>query len=468
MSMRRSAPPSSAGLPVGRLLDGLAWRPIHTRITLVLGFGWLLDAFEVNVVGSVLGVLQKLWQVTAGEASLLVSAWLVGIMIGALLFGYCADRFGRRRLFIFTLLVYSGFTVVSALSPGYRAFLVFRFLTAIGVGAEYSAVNAAIGELIPARYRGRAAATVMNFWPLGSILAGVLTLYFINLLPPSVGWRCAFALGAIIALFSVWARRALPESPRWLLARGRTAEAAAVSAQISGDAHRFDREAAAAATVAAPGAVAASFARQLGELARRHPGRLALGCALDFSEAAGYYGLFAILPLVVLPRIHVPDEAVPWFFIIGNVGAALGGLIAAFMLDKAGRKATVAGFYLLAALSMLTMASATATGSAAGVLLAFTIANLCATGAWIAAYPTFSELFPTRMRATGIGFSVAFGRIGAAMAPPLLVAVAQQFSLFAAFAVIAGFWLIGVAAMIPWSIAGTEGRGRPLEALAGE
>jgi MFS family permease len=145
---------------IGPLLDGLAWRPIHTRVTLVLGFGWMLDAFEVNIVGSVLGVLQKLWQVTTSEASLLVSVWLIGIMIGALLFGYCADRFGRRRLFIVTLLFYSVFTVISALSPGYYAFLVFRFLTAIGVGAEYSAVNAAIGELIPARYRGRAGATV--------------------------------------------------------------------------------------------------------------------------------------------------------------------------------------------------------------------------------------------------------------------------------------------------------------------
>jgi MFS family permease len=464
--LRRGFP--SDGRQVGPLLDGLAWRPIHTRVTLVLGIGWLLDAFEVNIIGSVLGILQKLWQVTTSEASLLVSVWLIGIMIGALLFGYCADRFGRRQLFIITLLVYSTFTVISALSAGYYAFLVFRFLTAIGVGAEYSAVNAAIGELIPARYRGRAAATVMNFWPLGSILAGVLTLYFINLLPPSIGWRCAFALGAIIALFSLWARRALPESPRWLLGRGRTAEAEAVSAQIAGDTHRFDQEAAGSAPSADAESHAAGFGRQLSLLLRRHPGRLALGCALDFSEAAGYYGLFAILPLLVLPQIHIPDEEVPWFFIIGNVGAAIGGLIAAVMLDKLGRKITVAGFYLLAALSMFIMASATAGGSATGVMLAFIIANFCASGAWIAAYPTFSELFPTRMRATGIGFSVAFGRIGAAMAPPLLVAVAQSLSLFAAFGVIACFWLIGVFAMIPWSIRGVEGRGRTLEALAGE
>lgn len=242
MPIIHSEDTATTGTQAGSLLDDLKWRPIHTRITLVLGLGWMLDAFEVNIVGSVLGVLQKLWQVTTAQAALLVSVWLIGIMIGALLFGYFADRFGRRKLFILTLVFYATFTVISAVSPGYYAFLAFRFLTAIGVGAEYSAINAAIGELMPARYRGRAAAMVMNFWPLGSILAAVITLYFINILPPSVGWRLAFALGAVVALFSVWARRALPESPRWLAGHGRYDEAAAVSSEIAGDARLLASE----------------------------------------------------------------------------------------------------------------------------------------------------------------------------------------------------------------------------------
>lgn len=453
----------TAAARFGAVLDGLSWRPIHTRITVVLGLGWMLDAFEVNVIGGVLGILQKLWDVTAEQASLLVSVWLVGIMVGAFLFGYAADRFGRRRLFIVTLLVYSGFTVVSALSPGYYPFLLFRFLTAIGVGAEYSAVNAAIGELIPARYRGRAAAMVMNFWPLGSILAGVITLYFINVLPASVGWRFAFALGAIVALFSVWARKALPESPRWLAGRGRNRAAETVSARIAAGAQQFGPTDGDEAAVAPDGLLT-----QLRELASRQLGRLALGCVLDFSEAAGYYGLFAVLPLVVLPHLHIADETVPWFFIIGNVGAAIGGLISAALLDRVGRKFTVTAFYVLAAVSMLVLSWAASSESVSGVLLAFTAANLCATGAWISAYPTFSELFPTRMRATGIGASVAFGRIGAAIAPPLLVMVAHQASIAAALALLAGFWLLGAAAMIPWSIWGTEGRGQALEVLAGD
>jgi MFS family permease len=465
MSTNSPSHPEPSTQAVGPALDRLPWRPIHTRITLALGIGWMLDAFEVTIVGNVLGILQKLWDVTTEQASLLVSVWLIGIMIGALLFGYLADRFGRRKLFILTLLLYSTFTVLSALSPGYYTFLCFRFLTAIGVGAEYSAINAAIGELIPARYRGRASATVMSFWPLGAILAGIISLYFISSLPASIGWRLAFGFGAVIALFTIWVRLVLPESPRWLARRGRQEEAIAVSSLIAADAARFGRE---VTRPLQPTERAAGFFRQIKELARHHPGRLALGCALDFSASAGYYGLFALLPLVVLPQVHVADEEVPLFFIIGNIGGVVGGLIAAVGLDKFGRKFTVMGFYAFATLSMLDMGRATISGSASSVLFAFTVANLCTNGSWIAAYSTFSEVFPTSMRATGIGFSVAFGRIGAAIAPPLLVGVAQHLSIISAFSIIATFWALGAVAMVPWSFWGPEGRGQSLEALGSD
>ncbi|TAM82551.1 MAG: MFS transporter [Acidobacteria bacterium] len=450
---------------IGERLDRLPWTGFHSRVTLALGIGWLLDAFEVNVIGNVLGILKKLWHVTDVQASALVTVWLVGIMIGALLFGYLADRFGRRKLFILTLLLYSGFTVVSALSPGYYFFMVFRFLTAIGVGAEYSAINAAIGEIIPARFRGRANATVMNFWPVGSILAALLSLYFINLLPPSVGWRFAFGLGAIVALFTIWARRTLPESPRWLLGRGRRQEALQVMQQIESGTGHFDftdSQARRADTISA------GFFSQVWLLVREHPGRLALGSLLDFSEAAGYYGIFAFLPLVVLPHVNISDERVPWFFLIGNLGAVAGGALAAVALDKAGRKWTVTLFYLLAAVSMLVMGAATLHRSAEGVLAAFVVVNFCATGSWVSAYPTFSEIFPTRLRSTGIGFSVAFGRIGAAISPLVLVVLAERASVMDAFAVLGGFYVLGVVGMIPWILWGPEGRGKALEILGGE
>jgi MFS family permease len=450
---------------IGERLDQMPWTRFHSRVTLALGIGWLLDSFEVNVIGNVLGILKKLWQVTDVQASALVTVWLIGIMVGALLFGYLADRFGRRKLFILTLLLYSIFTVISALSPGYYFFMAFRFLTAIGVGAEYSAINAAIGEIIPARFRGRANATVMNFWPVGAILAALLSLYFINLLPPSIGWRFAFGLGAIVALFTIWARRILPESPRWLLQRGRHEEALNVVQQIESRSSHFDLSAFQPAQKRSdtPG-----FFKQVWVLMRNHPGRLALGSLLDFSEAAGYYGIFAFLPLVVLPRVNITEEKVPWFFLIGNLGAVAGGALAATLLDKAGRKWTVTLFYLLAAVSMIVMGAATLRGRTEWVLAAFVVVNFCATGSWVSAYPTFSEIFPTRLRSTGIGFSVAFGRIGAAISPLILVALAEHASIMDAFAVLGGFYVLGVVVMVPWILYGPEGRGKALELLGGE
>jgi len=453
----------SQGTSIADRLDRLSWTAFHTRVTLALGIGWLLDAFEVNIIGNVLGILKNLWRLTDLQASALVTVWLVGVMLGALVFGYLTDRFGRRRLFILTLLFYSTCTVISAISPGYYFFLVFRFLTAIGVGAEYSAINAAIGEFIPARFRGRANAAVMNFWPLGAILAALLSLFLINLLPPSVGWRLAFGLGAVIAVFTIWARRILPESPRWLLGRGRANDAAEVMDRIEAGANRF----------AVPGGVATGdreigFFEQLRLLVREYPWRLALGSLLDFTEAAGYYGIFAFLPLIVLPRVHIAEEQVPWFFLIGNVGALLGGALAAAVLDRTGRKTAVTSFYVAAALSMIAMGWATMTGHAGGVLAAFVVVNFCATGSWVSAYPTFSEIFPTALRSTGIGFSVAFGRIGAGLAPLLLVTVAQRSSVMTSFALLAGFYLLGALVMVPWILHGPEGRGRTLEAMCAE
>lgn len=447
---------------VGQRLDRLTWTPFHSRVLLLLGIGWLLDSFEVSVIGNVLGVLKKLWQVTDAQASLLVTVWLVGIMVGALFFGYLADRFGRRKLFLATLLLYSTCTVISALSPGYGFFLVFRFLTAIGVGAEYSAINAAIGELVPARMRGRATALVMNFWPLGSIFAALVSLFLLQLLPESIGWRVAFGFGAIVALFTLWARRGLPESPRWLLARGRQTEAEAVLSRIETRVAQFH----AVRVLSGSSHSSPGFFRQLMELMRHHPWRLALGTVLDLSADTGYYGIFAFLPLIVLPRVHIASTQVPWFFLIGNLGAVGGGLLVVAMLDRAGRKLTVTLAYVLAAVAMLVMGWATHVGSARGVLAAFVVVNFFATMSWVSAYPTFSEIFPTHLRSTGIGFSVGVGHVVAGLAPLALVVIAQRVSALAAFSMLAGSFLIGVLAMLPWNLRGPEGRGASLESLA--
>lgn len=367
-------------------------------MTLALGIGWLFDAFEVNLTGGLLGVLKTQWHLSSGEASLITSLWLAGIMVGAVLFGYSADRLGRKKVFLTTLAIYSFFTLCSALSPGFGWFMVFRFLTAIGVGAEYSAINGAIGELLPVKHRGRAAAIVMNFWPVGALVAALVSILFLNLIPQSaIAWRLGFALGAVGGLFVAYFRRVLPESPRWLRSCGKPDAAGRV---VNGIVHAAGQQsenqmALTDSEIGLPSrSPARSVTSDLRELISRYPYRLMLGATLDLSEAFGYYGLFTFLALVVLPEVHIANNQMPWFYFMGNIGALAGGLLMAWKFDHLGRKRTVPLFYTLAALTSVLMAPAAATHSPAVVLIAFMAANFCATGAWTSAYPTFSEIFP--------------------------------------------------------------------------
>ncbi len=451
-----------------RRLDIVGWNRVHTAITAALGIGWLLDAFEVTIVNNVIGAFRDLWHLTNLQASWILSVWFIGIMVGAYLFGYLADRFGRKRLFLLTLLLYGIFTFLTAFAWDYGSFMVLRVLTAVGVGAEYAAINAAISEFIPARHRGKTNATVMNFWSLGAILAALVTLCVLNKLPPDVGWRAAFGFGAVIALCTGLVRRYIPESPRWLLARGNLKAAEAVVENVERGRFEGSTDRAAAlikSTATSAKAKHSSFWQQSRELIAYYPWRVVLGSLLDFSEAAGYYGLFAFLALFILPALEVAPRFVPWFYLIGNLGALIGGIMAAILLDKIGRKITVPTFYALAAMGVLLLAGATRTGDWRWVLVAFTVANLFATGSWVSAYPTFSEIFPTHLRSTGIGLSVAVGRIGAFIAPVTLVVVANAAGMLPALALLAGFWWIGVIAMVPWYFRGVEGRGTPLEAM---
>ncbi len=189
---------------------------------------------------------------------------------------------------------------------------------------------------------------------------------------------------------------------------------------------------------------------------------------LDFSEAAGYYGLFSFIPVFVLTRgvVDVSAGTVPYYYLIANLGALGGGLLVSWTLDRAGRKPTVLLSYLAAAGSVFLVAAAAGTGSPVLTLVAFTVAVFFATAAWVSAYPTFTEQFPTRLRATGVGASVAVGRLGAIVGAVVLAQMASVFGLWSAFATLAAFWSIGAVAAGIWWLRGVEARGVSLEALA--
>ena len=368
-------------------LDQSAWRPIHTRIALALGFGWALDSFEVQIVNSVITPIATEFGLSDTEKILVYLPWFAGILVGALVFGFLADRLGRKRLFVITLLFYSFFAMLTAASWNLESLLVFRFLTGTGVGGEYAVVASAIAEFVPARHRGRTNALVMNFWALGGITAGLAGIVFLTAFSTGGGWRLALLFGAVSALFALYVRRIIPESPRWLAARGRHDEARAVIREITGEEQPHSRP-----DLLEP---RASLRSQLRELWTGYRGRLIYGMTLDFSEAAAYYGIFTFTAVFVLTDgvIDVADNLIPVYFLVANVGALAGGLTVAWALDRFGRKPTTFFTYSGAAVAVMLLAGAASVGSPGLALAALTLAVFCATTAWVGAYPTFSELF---------------------------------------------------------------------------
>jgi len=184
---------------------------MHTRIAMALGLGWMLDAFEVQIIGSVIPGIQAEFGLGSGQAVVINIVWFGGIGAGAIGFGYLADRFGRKRLFGATLILYSVAAVATATAPSYELFILFRFVTALGVGGEYSALTSAIAEFMPARHRGRSNGLVMTFWALGGILASLVSILVISTL--GLGWRYTLLFGVLSAGYGVLARRLVPESP---------------------------------------------------------------------------------------------------------------------------------------------------------------------------------------------------------------------------------------------------------------
>ena len=465
----------------GERLDRAPWRRVHSRILLALGIGWALDSFEVQILGSVItplaaefGLLGPDGAVQPGALSVIWTVWFAGLLVGAAGFGWLADRFGRKRLFVVTLVLYATAAVLTALAPTFGLLLVFRFVTAVGVGGEYSAITSAITEFVPARRRGTAVAATMNFWALGGIAAGLVGIVFLNgfvgrqLVISGMtlsGWRLALLVGACAAIYAMVARRAIPESPRWLAAQGRREEADRIVTAITGF---TDNTAGLRSTTDSSPPRKPGFVTQVRLLWAASPSRLVYGMVLDFSGSGAYYGLFTFVGAYVLvpTQVDVSTGDVPAYYLVGNLGALLGGISVALVVDRIGRGATVVTAYSAAAVSVLVLAAAALTRSSGLTLAAFTLAVFSATCTWISAYATFAELFPTSLRATGIGVCVGAGRVGGAVGVVGLSYTTGTLGLVPAFLLLAAFFGLGTTASVVWRRRGPEGRGRPLDNIS--
>jgi MFS family permease len=457
-------------------LDRLPWTRFHTLVVVALGITWVLDGLEVTVAGSIAGALQEspVLRFTEVEVGLVGSAYLIGAITGAVLFGYLTDRFGRKKLFMVTLGIYLTATAATAFSWDFWSFALFRALTGAGIGGEYTAINSAIQELIPARFRGRTDLAINGSFWIGAAMGAGGAIVFLQpgTLPPDWGWRAAFGIGALLGLIIVWLRRYIPESPRWLLLHARAPEAEAVTAEVE---RRVARAAGAALPEPAGGRIrlAASsrtpMMRMVLAIVRDYPQRTVLGLVLMGSQAFFYNAIFFTYALVLTKFYAIPSESIGWYVLPFALGNFSGPLLLGPLFDRIGRKPMIASTYaisgvLLAIVGYLFREEAL---DAEQLTLCWSGIFFFASAAASSAYLTVSESFPIEARALAIAFFYAVGTaLGGAVSPWLfgtLVASGERSAVFNGYLLGAGLMI--VAALTELAI-GIKAERQPLESVA--
>src|SRR6476660_9295669 len=448
-------------------LDRLPWSGWHWRVVIALGVSWLLDGLEVTVVGSLGPALQRpdTLGLTASEIGWAASAYIAGAVLGALFFGRLADRLGRKRMFLATLVVYLIATVATAFSWNILTFAICRFFTGFGIGGEYAAINSAIDELIPARLRGTLDLAINGTFWIGAALGAGLSIVLLHpgFIGPAWGWRIAFGLGAILSFAILLVRRHVPESPRWLLTHGRVEEAEAVIREIErqigvSDTGHKSLSMRALRTI--------SWREVIHVLLVRHRRRAVLGLTLMASQAFFYNAIFFTYALMLTRFYGISEERVGYYIFPFALGNFLGPLLLGRLFDSVGRRAMIAITYSVSGVLLIATAYAFSRGwlSATGQTLCWSVIFFVASAAASSAYLTVSEVFPLEMRAISISLFYALGTaLGGFVGPPLYGAMIESGSrdgLFAAYA-LAGA-LMCVAAWVAWKL-GVDAERRPLE-----
>jgi MFS family permease len=455
-------------------LDRLPWSRFHWRVILALGITWILDGLEVTLAGSLASAISESPSLglSATQVGLAASAYLVGAVAGALGFGWLADRFGRRRLFFITLLVYMFASVATGLSWDFWSFAFFRMLTGAGIGGEYAAVNSAIHELMPARYRGRVDLAVNGSFWAGAALAAVVSLVVLHptVLDLELGWRAAFVIGGLLAVIVLFLRRFLPESPRWLMLHGKPGEAEAVLAAIEAD---VEARHGPLPPVDAKARLWRFGHASMGDVAKSmlhtHRRRSVLGLVLMTCQAF-CYNAFSFTYALVLTRFYgVPAAEVGWFILPFALGNLCGPLMLGPLFDTIGRRPMITATYAISGLLM----AATGVAFAADALTAWQLTAawsatfFFASAAASAAYLTVGESFPLEMRALAIALFFAIGTgMGGVAAPAVFGALIDTGS---RFAILGGYLLAAVlmlaASVTAWRL-GFAAERRPLEEVA--
>ncbi|RGO17347.1 MFS transporter [Bacillus cereus] len=384
----------------------------------IAGLGWLFDAMDVGMLSFVMVALQKDWGLSTQEMGWIGSINSIGMAVGALVFGILSDKIGRKSVFIITLLLFSIGSGLTALTTTLAMFLVLRFLIGMGLGGELPVASTLVSESVEAHERGKIVVLLESFWAGGWLIAALISYFVI----PKYGWEVAMILSAVPALYALYLRWNLPDSPRFQRVEKRPSVIENIKSVWSGEYRK--------ATI--------------------------MLWILWFSVVFSYYGMFLWLPSVMVLKGFSLIKSFQYVLIM-TLAQLPGYFTAAWFIERLGRKFVLVTYLIGTACSayLFGVAESLTVLIVAGMLLSFF--NL---GAWGALYAYTPEQYPTVIRGTGAGMAAAFGRIGGILGPLLVgYLVALQASLSLIFTIFCGSILIGVFAVI---ILGQETKQREL------
>lgn len=446
---------------VSARIERLPFTRFHWHLLMMGGLGYSFDGLDAAVVAFVLPVLRPAWSLSSLQVGFLGSATYIGFFFGALLAGLIGDAIGRKAVMMWALVLYCAASIACAFTQDWPLFLACRVVAGAGTGAESAIIAPFLTEFVASRYRGRFTGSLAGFFSFGFVGAALLGYFVVPLHPDA--WRWVMALTATPILMLLWWRRSLPESPRWLASVGRSAEADAVLAGMEDQARREGHTLGPVAdTMPAAAGPRGSFFGKLALLWA--PGlrrTTAMAWLMWLSITFSYYAFFTWIPSLLIESGMTITRSFGYSIAI-YLAQIPGYFSAAYMNERIGRQATIASYMILGGMSAVALALSHADGTVmvAGVCLSFFM-----NGTYAGVYAYTPEIFPTEVRATGMGTASSIGRLGAIASPLLVGWLYPRFGFAGVFGTTTAVLLLGAFAVM---FMGVKTRNRPLEDITAE
>jgi MFS transporter, putative metabolite:H+ symporter len=429
-----------------------AWQ-VKARI--IVGIATFFDAFDALAIATVLPAIVPLWKLGPQQIGFLISAGFLGQLIGALLFGWVSERYGRMTAMVWSIAIFAVMSLVCAFAWDYYSLLAFRAIQGIGLGGEVPVAATYISELTKAKGRGRFVLLYELVFPIGLVAASLVGLWVV----PRFGWQWMFVIGAIPAILALILRRLLPESPRWLAVHGRDAEAHAALTLMEREVEKaIGRPLPPPQPIIASRAARASWSDLFGPLYLR---RTLVVWVIWFTAYLVNYGIAVWLPTLYRTVYQLPLDTSLRYSLITQVVGLVGTVVCALAIDRVGRRPWFALAFAGAAISLIALGLRGA-GPAERVLVYVTVAYFFVSTINIGVYLYTPELYPTRTRALAVGTASAWLRL-ASMIGPTIVGLMVATGLGTVFL---GFGIVAAFAAVITALFAVETKGRVLEEIS--